>query len=195
MEEVLKRGKIFVANTHPIAKAVALPGVMRFHEMENDNVAPTLTGRGKPPTFRHDLMSQLSSAPLMLGVRPARYSDSPAERARAMHRAVIVGLRHGLVYYLYGKFVDLKSGGYGIINRMFPITPVELGEGFLIGKERILTAVSRSFVTEGKPKSVHCFDAYGRERPGKVETVQTPQGWRTTVTLQDWQESAAIVLE
>ena len=195
IQGLLKRGKFFVANTQPITKATAVAGTMRFMEMESDNIAPILAATGRPPLCRQELMCQLSCAPIALGIRPPRYSADPKERARLLHRAVILGLRHGVVYYLYNKWVDLKVGGYGIISKMFPITPVELGEGFVVGKERILTAVTRGFVTASKPKAVHVFDPHGRERSGEAETVQVPGGWRTTVKLADWQESAAIILE
>ena len=192
---VTSRGKLMVANTHPISKAMLLPGVMRFDEMENDDLTATLLGTGKPPALRQELWGQMSSTPIALGIRPSRYTRDKSQWARLTQRAIIIGLRHGVLYYPYHYDLGTVPGGWGVLDCMFPSTPVELGEGFLIAKERILTAVTRSFTTASKPKAVRAFTPVGLERPANAEIVQTAEGWKTTVKLLDWQETAAIILE
>jgi hypothetical protein len=47
---------------------------------------------------------------------------------------------------------------------MFPITPIELHEGFIIGKERIITNRSGLFGWNDKSQhEIHIFDRTGRE--------------------------------
>jgi hypothetical protein len=81
---------------------------------------------------------------------------------------------------------------------MFPITPIELREGVVIGKERILTNRSGIFGWNDQSKhEIHVFDDTGRETtkfaaPIRVKTT-TQQG-KTFSELrlpEDW--SAAIV--
>ena len=69
-------------------------------------------------------MGQLSSTPSTLGVRPHIHSSNRKEWGKITNRAIIIALRHGLVYYNYNIGVDERYGGYGILDKMFTITPV-----------------------------------------------------------------------
>ena len=81
------------------------------------------------------------------------------------------------------------------MNHMCPITIEELGDGFIIGKERILTAVSRDFITADRPvKLIHC-DKRGNEIPAKFAITRDGKNWKTSVKLADWNETAVIVLK
>ena len=78
---------------------------------------------------------------------------------------------------------------------MYPITIKELGEGFIIGKERILTGISKDFITAKRPvKLVHC-DNRGNEIPAKFAVTKVGNNWKTSVKLKDWNETAVIILE
>ncbi|NMA20043.1 MAG: hypothetical protein GX927_05640 [Lentisphaerae bacterium] len=193
IRHVISKNKILVANTQPTSLKTG-KGCMRFHEMENDNISSFILGEEKPPVLRHEAKSQLSPSPVILGLRPGFYSKNPQARAFILHRGVITALRHGLLYYYYTHGIVPGTGEYGILNYMYPMTPVELGEGFIIGKERILTAVSRSFSTCAKPVQVIVFDRNGRKKQ-EVTPVQEGDTWKTDIRLNDWTETAVIVLE
>ena len=70
---------------------------------------------------------------------------------------------------------------------MFPFTPVELHAGWLVGRERILTAVSGEFGWRGeKPDvDVFVFNELGREVKGyPYATRDTEKGRIVTLELK-----------
>jgi hypothetical protein len=82
--------------------------------------------------------------------RPPYFRSQGAEQiySETIMRMLIAYLRHGALAYLYDTNIPLEgpaSGEYGAFNHMYPITPVELHEGWILGKERIITAVSGVF--------------------------------------------------
>ena len=87
------------------------------------------------------------------------------------------------------------SGGFGPIDHMFPITPVELHKGWILGKERIVTAVSIDTLWEkdGKPVA-RFFDLTGRavEAPSRWKIRSENGRWRVTLDLKDWAEIAVV---
>ena len=113
---------------------------------------------------------------------------------------IISYLRHGLLYYHYA-YPDLPesgpgSGEYGPINHMFPLTPIELHEGWIKGKERIVAACS--FETDwSKPSApaLILFDIHGRQvaADGRLR-VSRRKGdlWHVKVSIDDWGEIAVI---
>ena len=125
------------------------------------------------------------ASPIGLGVIPP---PGETDTARTLTKAIINYLRHGMVYYHY-VLGDIPqsgpgSGEYGPINHMFPITPVELGKGFVIGKERIVTAVAGTFqwLHDSKPR-VLVFDIAGRQ----TEAPVTIDGKSVTIQIEDWE--------
>jgi hypothetical protein len=77
---------------------------------------------------------------------------------------------------------------------MFPTTPLELHEGYLLGKERIVTKVSGLFGWGDRSQhEVHVFDAEGREvKDFKAPTVvRDGQTYTELRIAEDW--SAAII--
>jgi hypothetical protein len=131
-------------------------------------------------------------------------------------RAVVDYLRHGIVYYHYGitggqeitggKTADIPetgtgSGEYGPINHMFPLTPIALHEGWIEGKERIVTALgSRTYLSVPPqphlPPQVSCFDIHGRPIavPVTIVPVQVNHvpAWQVGVQITDWTQIAVI---
>ena len=195
IRQVLDRGKLFLANTQPVTTTEAEAGGLRFYETDCENLGAMLLGTGKPGTFRHQAFAQLSPSPILLGTRPGLFTKDNKNFARMYNRAFICGLRHGLLYVHYSW--SNASSCYAPVNYMFPLTPVELGEGFVIGKERIVTAVSRKFVTEVKPVKIVAFDAEGKELDAaKVAEVRALPGgkYEVDVKLNDWNSSCVIVL-
>jgi hypothetical protein len=76
---------------------------------------------------------------------------------------------------------------------MTPITPVELREGTVIGKERILTAVSGTFAwpEAARPRCLR-FDLRDLPVEGGFEVTPAANGWTVKVALQDWAETAVV---
>ncbi len=195
IEEILSRGKIVRVNAQSNSCSTSSLPVGRFQEMEIDSVHDDIVGTGKPKIYRWQAFGHLSASPAIMGIHFRWYTTNREEYAKVLNRAVITALRNGTLYFYYNFSIDEKTGGYGLLNHMYPITPMELGEGFIIGKERILTAVSRSFITAQKPMKLLCFDDRGREKEIPFAVSKTTKGWKTDVKLHDWNETCTIVLK
>ena len=93
----------------------------------------------------------------------------PASYVKAAYRTMLRALDYGCVYYWYH---DLQVGipaHYHLTRYMFPITPTELHEGFIIGEERIVTNRSGLFGwNDASEREVHVFDDEGREVERKL---------------------------
>jgi hypothetical protein len=103
---------------------------------------------------------------------PIGLADHKSERTHAdTIRAQMDHLDHGCLYYYYKP--SLATENPGLTRWMFPITPIRIGPGFILGKERILTTRSGRF-SWGEPKlpsfTVNAIDALGNviEIPHKV---------------------------
>ena len=191
----LDRGKIVVANTYATSREEQALPVNRVSEVWNA-FDPMATPDGAKPSLVPLLLRGSLASPIALGVQ-----GRPKEKdtARRTIKAVVGYLRHGLLYYHY-HIGDIPqtgegSGEYGPINHMFPITPIELGEGFLIGKERIVTAVSMNHLwsKEGKP-AARFFDLTGRavESGDRARIVPENGQWRIRLKVKDWAEIAIV---
>jgi hypothetical protein len=190
---VLNQGKTIVANSQPTSGITNQLHSFRFHEMENDSTIKNfILSREKPPVLRFQAKSQLSGSPIILGLRPNNYTKNKDESARILVRGIITALRHGLLYYYYGN-KGKGAGGYGPVNHMFPFTPVELNEGFLIGKERIIACVSGKYFWPDKKKpACFLFDEVGLDKSNDFKMTEKNNGWEIEVKLNDWNEIAVI---
>jgi hypothetical protein len=192
-EYAVSRGKVMVGNTFATTGAENALPVMRFAETWSAFDVLSLPQSGKPPFNQYIASGQLGT-PIGLGVlQPSGHAPS----ADLLMRGLILYLRHGvlLYHYYYGDVPETGegSGEYGPINHLFPITPVELFEGGIIGKERIVSCVSREFAWPGRrPPTVLTFDIDGREVEGRHRIARRKSGWTVSVTLRDWEQIAVI---
>ncbi|MEN6644364.1 MAG: hypothetical protein ABFE08_18135 [Armatimonadia bacterium] len=82
----------------------------------------------------------------------------------------------GLWYYYYNQSL-VKLTHPTVTQRMFPFTPIELHQGYLIGKERILTGRSGLFGWNDQSKHrVYVYGKDGREVEGFVAPARTIKG-------------------
>ena len=188
-EYALDRGKIVVANW-PAAQAEvqALP-VFRFMELPLRGSDFSALEDGEKPPFLATLCRGHLASPIALG------ASTPPD-ARGFMKRIIILLRHGVLYYHHDPAIPATgkgSGEYGPINHMFPITPVRLFEGGIVGKERTITCVSGTYMwNHERPPRIFLFDEVGREKKHDLKPEKTDTGWKTEVPLRDWQEIAVI---
>ncbi|MDO9591642.1 MAG: hypothetical protein Q7I98_00425, partial [Erysipelotrichaceae bacterium] len=84
-------------------------------------------------------------------------------------------------------------GEYGPVNHMFPITPVRLFEGGIVGKERTITCVSGTYMwNHERPPQIFLFDEVGRQKKHNLKPEKTGADWKVVIELRDWQEIAVI---
>ena len=196
INSVLERGGVFVGNSYASVKQTQALGAFRFSESEY-NFDPLAIGEGeKPPLFYRMTGSHLGS-PIGLGYRPDRLGQAGTDNyAGVMMKTVITYLRHGALTYHYQTEIPTTgpgAGEYGPFNQMFPMTIQELHEGYIIGRERTITAVSGTFHRAGERKpEVLVFDITGRAIIPEAEVKQVAGGWDVELTLQDW-ESVAVI--
>jgi len=135
-----KRGKILVGNFSPETRSERKFRFPRFEETYS---------------ARWIALSHLYT-PIQLGDM-LTYANTPKDMATDQR----IALMRGALYYHYLG----GTGSPSLSSKMFPFTPIELHSGWLVGKERILTAVSGDFGWRGeKPDvDVFVFDELGRE--------------------------------
>ncbi len=193
----LDRGKYIVVNGHPITRESQSLRHMAFNESEWV-FEPLEWPDGDPPPLEQRPCESHLHTPISLGFRPNRGGKPAGENyAKIVVKGAIAYLRHGMLYFHYGTQLPAPgqsgSGEYGPFNHMFPITPVELGPGFVIGKERIVTCVSRTFDWQGSTEPrVLLFDITGREIPHNVKPTRSNNRWRVDLQLDDWNSIGVI---
>ncbi|MCC6446277.1 MAG: LamG domain-containing protein [Armatimonadetes bacterium] len=188
----LRRGKIVVANTYATSgEEQALP-VQRFSETQ-ESFDPFAVKDGQEPPAVSDLFNGHLASPIGLGI----VSSGQKDTARRIMKAVVAYLRHATLYYHYA-IEDIPqtgegSGAYGPINRMFPITPVRLGKGWIEGREKTITCVSGVYLRKGRARpAVRLFGLDGRDRPPQCTVSRTGGGWKVRIRLRDWAEIAVM---
>ncbi|MBI5094854.1 MAG: hypothetical protein HZB26_20745 [Candidatus Hydrogenedentes bacterium] len=125
---------------------------------------------------------------------PIALGDHLTERnERDAYNVMLAALDFGCVYHWYGDMTVIPTH-YTLTRYMYPITPMELHEGYIIGRERIITKVSGLYGWgDAAAHEVHVFDDAGREAEGFSAPQVTVDG-KTYTELriaEGW--SAAIV--
>jgi len=197
LKHILSKGGRVVTNGQSTVRETRGLPVYAFQEMENDPVNPLDYLDQKPPIFYWQARGHLA-CPLILGLRPVRYGEAGKEHwAEMIIKGVITALRNGVLYYYYTSTIPASgpgAGEYGPLNHMFPFTPIELHEGWLVGEERIITCVTGSYhwPHKGKPRCL-LFDLHGRKKQHAFSIrPSTAGGWDVTIQLNDWNEIAVI---
>lgn len=192
-EYVLSKGKILVANTNPSVRETQSLPTFRF--IEGWGLGPLdFLKEGEPPLSTSQTAAHLGS-PLALGIR----TEVNENYTKVIMKSAIHALRNGVLTYEYNHEVPVSgpgSGDYGPLTRMFPFTPLELHKGWLVGKERIIAAVSLDtlWAKESPRLNVLFFDLSGRatEATGRYKLSKEEGKWRVVLELKDWQEIAVV---
>ena len=196
IEKVRAKGCLFRCNGSPVSKEEQAMRIFSFHEQENSRFEPMLFLDGKPPETISQVSAHLAPSPATMLLRPAHYTRDHSLFPRIVTKGIIMALRNGVIPYYY----NLGSVGAGVNcdlgNHLFPFTTVELHEGFLIGAERTVTAVSGEFGLSGKkPPTIYCYDRDGNPKnpAGMVTVSGLPEHWTVSVKLDDW--NAVAIME
>ena len=195
---VLNRGGTFVANGHHYTEEMQSYRIPRFLETGSEYDPLAIPDGTKPPLLARMCKGHLD-APVALANFPGSCGEKAVQNyARFVMKCVITHLRHGLLFYYYNTEIPESgpgSGEYGPINHMFPITPIELHEGWILGKERIISARSIDVMWDKQTTPVvHVFDLTGRaiDTGGRSEVREHAGKWRVILRLKDWAEIAVV---
>ncbi|MCC6696213.1 MAG: hypothetical protein IT365_11340, partial [Candidatus Hydrogenedentes bacterium] len=169
-KRILARGPL-IGNGPPFTRAMA---ALKF---------PCFVETG---SITHCTQAHLHS-PIALGDHLTEHSEQDA------YNTMLAALDYGCVYHWYNDMTVIPTHHH-LTRYMFPITPVELHEGYIIGKERIITKLSGLFGWgDTSAHEVHVFDDTGREVEGLAAPSANEDG-KTYTELrlaEGW--SAAIV--
>jgi hypothetical protein len=106
---------------------------------------------------------------------------------------MLQALEYGCLYYWYSDLKVIPTHPH-LTSYMFPITPIELHQGYIIGRERIITSRSGLFGWgDNSTHEVHVFNEQGKEVLDFMAPTVEKEG-RTFTELrlpEDW--SAAII--
>lgn len=197
VKHVLQKHGVLVVNGHCVDRETRSLPFVRFAETEWTPWDPVEHLYDEPPTI--DAMGEANlDTPVMLGIRPERFPSEVRDPhyTEIIQKWIIASLKNGGLYYYYASKLPTSgpgAGDYGITNHMFPFTPVELHAGWLIGKERILTAKSGTFVWSHPEKPVCLvFDLKGKPVKPNVKMTKENKQWHITLKLEDWNQTAVI---
>lgn len=145
----------------------------------------------KIPCFTETAQSSFAArqqlySPLVLGDHLSEESEVDA------YRNMLSALDYGCVYYWYG---DRVIPGYETLtSKMFPITPVQLGQGFIIGKERIVTRTSGFFGWgDSSEHEVFFYDETGMQVVGRKVKTKMVDG-KTFSEIDLWPDWSAVIV-
>jgi hypothetical protein len=132
-------------------------------------------------------------------------------------RTVAAHLRFGQLYYYYvtefpPRVADVGGGDedksdleekqvihgrvageFGPVTAMFPFTPRELHEGWILGEERLITTVSGEFPWPfNRTPKVRLFNRFGIETEATSHVKFRAGEYSISITLDDWHEIAVV---
>ncbi len=116
---------------------------------------------------------------------PISLGDHLTERSEVdAYRVMLRALDYGCVYHWYNDLTVVPTHRH-LTHYMFPITPLELHQGYIIGTDRIITNRSGLFGWgDDSQHEVHVFDDEGREVPEfKAPTVVREGGTFTELRI------------
>jgi hypothetical protein len=165
ISEVIQRRKLFLGNGSAAVRSVNEQPVLRFTEGGN--------GYGKMAG------AHLNTVPLILG----NFGDSATRKG--VFEAVKSCLTNGCVYSPMGVNL-LLDGPDNFVCKLYPITIRRIGEGTIVGEERLITMRSGTLDWPGNDAGVtlYVYDANGDRMKGiasaAVEngalTLDVPEG-------------------
>jgi len=149
VQRILKAGKFLIANGAPITETMAALHFPRF--VETGSISAS---------FRSHLYT-----PIALGDHLTEKNELDA------YKQMVISLDYGMVYYWYAD--KIWPTHKTLTEYMFPITPMELHKGHIIGKERILANHSGIYGWgDNSTHEVHVFNDLGIEIPWPAKTVE-----------------------
>jgi hypothetical protein len=158
-EVVAKRGGTMVANSFPVTRTAMEAGIRNnvVQFVESSAKGREVWGQLYTPVALSKALFQLSD----YDPHYANVSGLPVDNLWA-------DLDFGTLTYMYDMLLPNVSGWNApkanVMQHIFPTTPTELGPGYIIGQERIVTKVARRFsFAAPAPKKLHLryFDRQG----------------------------------
>ena len=195
MQSALDDGAFVAANGFGFTPELTRLDTLRFMETGWLFNPLDVLSDGRPQRIDSFATGHIGS-PVALGNVPDFYG-AENQAAEFIMRDVIAHLAHGLLYGGYNTAIPDNGRGAGswdALNAMYPITPDSIHPGWIIGDERIITAVSGQYVWPNpETPAPKCFAINGESTPCEDVTLTQEEGyWLVDLTLDDWDEVAVI---
>lgn len=125
---------------------------------------------------------------------PIALGDHLTERSELdAYRNMLAALEYGCVYHWYNDVLVIPTHHH-LTQYMYPFTPLELHEGYVIGEERIITNRSGVFGWGDESEhEVHVFNEEGREVDDFDAPLVTRDG-KTYTELRIAEEWSAVIV-
>lgn len=155
--EVLKRGKFFLGNGGNVLTSLFKLPIHRFIEGGN---GPSRIGQG-----------HLSAVPLILG------NMGDTATVGGVFDSVKLCLQQGSIYSPVAVNL-LLEGDTNFVSKLYPLTVRELGPGYVIGQERVITMVTRGFKwpAEGGHVRIYRYDKSGTRVDAEADATVAKGG-------------------
>jgi hypothetical protein len=167
IEYVKSKSGVVVTNSRPPIKSIESLEIYTFYEKN---------------THSEGLHTELSTSATHLHTPVCLGDINVRDSLKDFMDDVRLQLKHGTLYYPYNVRLPEGQEYYGVINYMFPFTPIAIYEGVLMGEERIITL--KSGVYGWGDKSIvkcHLFDEDGQEIPADQRIKLLEEGGKTYV--------------
>ena len=189
---VSNKSKLVVVNSHPLYEE-NINNVIRFGEGFWGFLSLNHSFDEKPPS-NIDIAKGHLSSPISIGLPEWLTGSWQDNFTEVTIRNIIYYLRNGSLYY----YSSVPSGinqdpAFKVVNSLYPITPILLGEGWIQGKERLISAVSNRFVLESSDKpTIKVFNLDGFHEERMMPLRKKESSWILDLELKDWNEVAII---
>ena len=173
IEHVESKGGVVVTNSRPPVRCVESLHMYTFYE-KNVHTEGFYVESNTAATHLY--------TPICLGDINVR------ESLKDFMDDVRLQLRHGTLYYPYGVSLPEGQENYGVINRMFPFTPIEIHGGWLVGEERIVSLKDGVYGwNDNSTIKCYLFDVDGREIPARFQIREEDGKTYADVVLKEGQ--------
>ncbi len=190
---------LLVANTYPIDEYMNRPEIYRFGEGFWSMISTNFYNTKKRPRLSIDLAKGHFSSPIGLTISNWAYYVDERDRSRLIFRNIIYNLAHGNIPYFAHAYSD---SAHGLINDMpsdvmqsiYPIEIQKIGNGWVKGKNKLITAVSKKITWTHKEKpSLLFFDDNGKFTQGTAILNKLESGYEVDIKISDWNELAILI--
>jgi hypothetical protein len=165
LQACVSRGKFFLGNGGSCLRSVQ--GLPHHRFIEGGN-GPSWAGQG-----------HLSAVPLILG------NMGDEKTTAGVFASVRQCLAYGSIYSPTAVNL-LLEGRDNFVSRLYPITVLEIGAGFVVGQERIATTLSRAFDWPGGvgKARVYRYDHLGTRLPAEAD-IELPGGTPVAIEVPE----------
>jgi hypothetical protein len=190
LDYLLSRNAVVVLNTYPASVEMEnYPTVMRFGEA----FWPFYSSKGWEANGIPNYSALVAKGHLATPIALSTPHWLGVDNENVLFKNIIFNLRHGLLTYFNGSYNQNSNENYSNMNDIFPIDVVEIGEGYVLGKVKAITAVSKTFIVNKKQMPKLFIYNQGKVVNKKIAARKLRENqWEVNVKIDNWNEIAIV---